>query len=296
MSQRFRSYEDVIDAAKESREERVKIARTGSRAVVRLDDPSSRNAFSAAQVVQLRDAIQQLVVDRSIRTVILTGEGAAFSTGGHLGLMRETIEPLLDGPEGAASLWRWISREYGSIARAMVQSDTIFIAAVNGVAAGVAFALIFNCDLVLAAESAVLVSGFAQLGLIPEAGGAWQLTRKLGYQGAFDLLTSGRHLSAQRGLELGLINQITPDSGLLDLAHVRAAELEKLASHVAPLTKAVLRQAADLTWNQALALEECAQPLCFSSQHHRDAVKQLLELSARRRASHPEGATRDTHA
>lgn len=142
-------------------------------------------------------------------------------------------------------------------------------------------------DLVLAAESALLVSGFTKIGLVPEAGAAWQLTRKLGYQGRFDLLTSGRHLPAPEALRLGLVDRLVPDAELLDVAGERARQLQALPSHVVPLTKAVLRQTAELSWSQAIALEELGQPLCFSSRNHREAVSGLLEQARESRPGAP---------
>ena len=89
----------------------------------------------------------------------------------------------LNAPEGVADVWRWIRREFGGIARLIAGSDTIFIGAVNGAAAGVGLAWALTCDLVIASERAVIVPAFGRLGLIPEVGTSWALTRRLGYQG-----------------------------------------------------------------------------------------------------------------
>lgn len=288
MEARYETYDALIASGAGHATQRVFVERADSRAWVRLDDPSSRNAFSVDQAVQLREAISELALDREVRTVILTGTGTSFSTGGHLGLMDEAVEPMIGGPEGAASLWRWLRNEYGAIAQIMAGSDTVFIAAVNGPAVGVAFALVLNCDLILAAESASFVSGFAQIGLVTEAGAAWHLTRQLGYHAAFDLLTSDRPLSAAEACQLGLVSQVVSDDQLAPAAERRAAALEGLAGHVPAMTKAVLRQSADLTWPQAIAFEELAQPLCFSSQGHRDSVSDLLAAAAARRAERKE--------
>ena len=93
-------------------------------------------------------------------------------------------------------MWRWIRREFGGIARLIAGSDTIFVAALNGAAAGVGLAWALTCDLVIASDHAVIVPAFGRLGLIPEVGTSWALTRRLGYQGALAYYLRGDHIDA----------------------------------------------------------------------------------------------------
>src|SRR5258707_359745 len=95
---------------------RVRVAHRGDRAVVTLDEPDRLNALSAPLVRQLRCAIEALVADSGIRSVVLTGADPGFSAGGDLTMMRSATEQLTN-PEGVADVWRWIRREFGGIAR-----------------------------------------------------------------------------------------------------------------------------------------------------------------------------------
>ena len=138
---------------------RVRVERRGDRAVVTLDEPDRLNALSAPLVRQLRCAIEALVADNGIRSVVLTGADPGFSAGGDLKMMRSATEQLTN-PEGVTDVWRWIRREFGGIARLIAGADTIFIAAINGPAAGVGLAWALTCDLAIASERATIVPAF----------------------------------------------------------------------------------------------------------------------------------------
>jgi 2-(1,2-epoxy-1,2-dihydrophenyl)acetyl-CoA isomerase len=113
--------------------------------------------------------------------------------------MRDFAQPVLErGDEGAAAIWRWIRRQFGGVARTIVSADKAVIAAVNGAAAGVGLAFALACDVIVLSERARIVPAFGRIGLIPEVGTSWLLTRRLGYQRAFALFAGGRHLSAPR--------------------------------------------------------------------------------------------------
>ena len=160
--------------------ERVRVEHRGDRAVITLDESDRLNVLSAPLVRQLRRALEALDADADVRTVVLTGADPGFSAGGDLKMMEVAVESLNE-PEGVADVWRWIRREFGGIARLIARSDTIFIAALNGAAAGVGLAWALTCDLVIASDRAVIVPAFGKLGLIPEVGTSWALTRRLGY-------------------------------------------------------------------------------------------------------------------
>ena len=98
----------------------------------------------------------------------LTGADSGFSAGGDLRMMQVAVEQLR-APEGVADVWRWIRREFGGIARLIAGSDTIFVAALNGAAAGVGLAWALTCDLVVASDRAVIVPAFGLLGLSPRS-------------------------------------------------------------------------------------------------------------------------------
>jgi 2-(1,2-epoxy-1,2-dihydrophenyl)acetyl-CoA isomerase len=147
---------------------------------------------------------------------------------------------------------------------------------VNGAAAGVGLAFALACDLIVVSERARLVPAFGRIGLLPEVGTSWLLTRRLGYQRTFELFAGGRHLNGDEAAEIGLANAVVPHERLLPESLEWCERIEALPRHVTAMMKPLLRGAADMTWDQAIAMEEFAEPGCFTTEAHRVAVAELL--------------------
>lgn len=254
---------------------RVTVEHRGDRAIVTLDEADRLNVLSAPLVRQLRCAIEDLAADGDIRSVVLTGADPGFSAGGDLKMMRMATENL-GRPEGVADVWRWIRREFGGIARLIAGADTIFIAAINGAAAGVGLAWALTCDLAIASERAVIVPAFGRLGLLPEVGTSWALTRHLGYQGALAYYLRGEHIDAHEAQRLGLVQQVVAHDELLAAADEWCARVAAMPAHAVAMTKPLLRAAADASWNDAVTLEEFAEPTCFTTAAFADSVHSML--------------------
>jgi 2-(1,2-epoxy-1,2-dihydrophenyl)acetyl-CoA isomerase len=129
---------------------------------------------------------------------------------------------------------------------------------------------------IVASEDARIVPAFGRIGLLPEVGTSWLLTRRLGYQRTFGLFASGRHLSGAEAAEIGLVNEVVPHERLMPAALGWVERVEGLPRHVVPMMKPLLRGAADMTWDQSLAMEEFAEPSTFTTDAHREAVAELL--------------------
>src|SRR4051812_606956 len=269
MSSMYRSL--LAEGDGEDAPTRVEVRREEDRAVVTLTDPERLNALSAPLVRQLRRALEGLVQDPALRTIVLTGADPGFCAGGDLRMMEMAIGHLADGP-GTTDTWRWIRNEFGAIARLIGRSDTTFIAALNGPAAGVGLAWALTCDIAVASERAVIVPAFGRLGLLPEAGTSWALTRALGYQGAFAYFVGGEHLTAERARELGLVQEVVPHDELLAAADRWCDRIAALPEHALEMGKPLLRACADSAWDASLAMEEFAEPNCFTTARFQGAV------------------------
>jgi 2-(1,2-epoxy-1,2-dihydrophenyl)acetyl-CoA isomerase len=268
-------YDELIADGRQGGETLVRIERGADRAVVTLDDPGKLNVLSAPLVLQFRAALEELVADRAICSIVITGADPGFSAGGDLRMMERAPEALA-AAEGTTDIWRWIRYEFGAIARLIARSDTAFIAALNGAAAGVGLAWALTCDLVIASERARLVPAFGRLGLLPEVGTSWAITRRLGYQGAFAYYAGGEHIDAHRARELGLVYEVVPHDQLLSAADAWCTKIAALPAHAIAMTKPLLRSAADASWETTLAMEEFAEPQCFTTGAFQDAVRALL--------------------
>jgi 2-(1,2-epoxy-1,2-dihydrophenyl)acetyl-CoA isomerase len=181
-----------------------------------------------------------------------------------------------ESAEGATGAWEWIRNEFGAIAKLITRTDKAFIAAVNGPAAGVGLSFALACDLIVASENARFVPAFGRIGLVPEVGQSWLLTRRLGYQRAFELYATGRQLTGQEAWELGLANAVVPHEELTAKTIGWCDQLDRLPVHVLKMMKPLLRNAADMTWEQAIVMEEFAEPMCFTTSAHREVVAELL--------------------
>ncbi len=263
------------------------VERSGARAVVTLDDPEKLNPLSVALTVQLHRELTALAHEPDIRAIVLTGRDPAFSAGGDLRLMREVAQPMIEeSPGGATEIWRWIRNQFGGIVRLITRTDKAFVAAVNGPAAGVGLAFALACDVLILSERARIVPAFGRIGLVPEVGTSWQLTRRLGYQRTFGMFASGRHLSGSEAFELGLGNELVEHDRLLPAALQWCERIERTPAHVLEMSKSLLRQCADLSWEQAVAMEEFAEPMCFTTSAHKEAVEALLLQATARRQEH----------
>ncbi len=268
-------YDDLLASGRESGEAMVRVERAAAHAVVTLADPDKLNVLSAPLVQQLRAALEELCADRAVRAIVLTGSDPGFSAGGDLRMM-EQAPAALAAPEGTTDIWRWIRYEFGAVARLIARSDTAFIAAINGPAAGVGLAWALTCDLALASERARIVPAFGRLGLLPEVGTSWAITRRLGYQGAFAYYAGGEEIDARRALELGLVHEVVEHDRLLAAAERWCERIAALPPHAIAMTKPLLRAAADGTWESTIAMEEFAEPQCFTTSAFQDAVRSLL--------------------
>ena len=246
-----------------------------------LDDPSNQNALSGPLTVQLRRALSEALADPTVRAVVLTGTGPYFSVGGDWKLMRDRAHTAEQRDEGSVGLWKWIRRQFGGIARLIAHSDTPVVVALNGAVAGVALAWTLTSDLVVASERAELVPAFGRIGLVPEVGTNWALTRRLGHQKAFELFVRGGTVPAAHALTLGLVNEVVPAEQLLEVALAWCDRIARLPEHVVSMTKPLMRAAADMTWEQAVLAEEFAEPMTFTTAAHRHAVQALLGRTER---------------
>ena len=274
------SYDQVVAAAEKQENDGrplVVVERGGAHAIVTLDDPEKLNSLSAALTVQLHRELDSLARQPELRAIVITGRDPAFSAGGDLRLMREVAQPMIDeSPGGATEIWRWIRNQFGGVARLIARTDKAFIAAVNGTAAGVGLAFALACDVLILSERARIVPAFGRIGLVPEVGTSWQLTRRLGYQRTFGMFASGRHLSAGEAFELGLGNEVVEHDRVLPAALNWCERIERVPPHVLEMSKSLLRQCADLSWEQAVTMEEFAEPMCFTTTAHKEAVREML--------------------
>ena len=245
----------------------------GPVATLTLDRPAALNALTVPVKVALRDALEGLAADRSVRTVILTGAGRAFCAGQDLA-EREAPD--------AAPLDVELRERYNPIIRALRSMGQPVIAAVNGVAAGAGASLAFACDIRIAAEDARFVLAFGRIGLVPDSGATWFLPRLVGPARAAELALVGDPVDAAEALRIGLVSKVVTGEELMPEARALADRLADGAPLAMALTKAALQRSTTIDLDEALADEATAQGIAGASADHAEGLAAFREKRAPR--------------
>ena len=240
-------------------------------ATLTLDRPDSLNALDTALKDALLAALGDLAQDEAVRCVVLTGSGRAFCVGQDL---REHVRALTSA--SAAEVWRTVPEHYNPLALALHTLDKPVVAAVNGVAAGAGASLAFLADVRLVAASATFTLAFAGIGLSCDTGASWTLPRLVGPTRALELMYTGRTVSAEEALALGIATEVVPDD-------VFTARVQELAGRLAAgptLAYAAMRQAVGFAaahgLPEALEVEAEGMRRTGASADHRAAVDAFL--------------------
>jgi 2-(1,2-epoxy-1,2-dihydrophenyl)acetyl-CoA isomerase len=251
--------------------EELLLERDGGVLTLRMNRPQALNAINAALLLALRRAFEAAARDREVRAVVLTGEGRAFSSGGDVKEMAERKEA------GHTDLGADLREHYLPLVRAIRGCPKPVIAAVNGVAAGAGLSLALTCDLRIAADDARLTMAFVRIGLVPDAGGLFFLSRLCGFGKAMELALTGDTVDAAEALRIGLVNAVVPSDRLAAAARERARAFSAGPAETYALIKRGLERALSLDLEQALELEAQLQTLAGRTADHQQAVRAFLD-------------------
>jgi 2-(1,2-epoxy-1,2-dihydrophenyl)acetyl-CoA isomerase len=239
--------------------------RDGAVLTITLNRPDVLNAFNGAMHAALREALGE-AEDASVRAVVLTGSGRGFCVG-------QDFAEFGDTPDIGEALR---SRFHPNVL-AIRSLEKPVLAAVNGVAAGAGFSLACACDLRIAADSALFVPAFINIGLVPDAGGAYFLQRLLGTSRAFELMSSGRRLTATEALAWGLVSEVVPTDGLATRAAELASTYAALPTRGVALTKQLFDYAERATLEETLTREAELQTDATQTDDFREGVSAFIE-------------------
>ena len=250
--------------------ETVRFEQQDAVAVISLDRPDALNGFTDALRADLHNALQRAANDSAVRAVVLTGEGRCFSAGAD----------LKAGFDNAGGVEGQLQEEYRPTLEAIAEMPKPVIAAVKGFAAGIGLSYALQCDLVLMADDAFLLSPFTTISLVPDGGANWNLVRHLGYHRAYELSIEGTRITASRCIELGLANRTSPAESVLEDAIAWGNELAKRAPLSLAATKKAMRFAMDNAWGAAYDLEASLQGNLLNSDDAKEGVAAFFEKRA----------------
>lgn len=231
-----------------------------------LPDLGDGNAFASA--------CEAVNVDQSVRCVVLTGAGRAFSAGGDLKAMQGRSD-LFEG--SGAEIRERYRRVVHRIVRSLYGLEVPLIAAVNGPAMGLGCDIAGLADLRIASDAASFGVPFLKLGILPGDGGTWLMPRNVGYARSAELLFTSRTLDAATALEWGLVNRVVPADALMTEAMAMAETVAAQAPQALRMTKALLRQGRDATFDQILEMTAAMQALAHLTDDHAEGVAAVLE-------------------
>jgi 2-(1,2-epoxy-1,2-dihydrophenyl)acetyl-CoA isomerase len=258
----------------------ILFASEGGIARLTLNRPERMNSFNEAMHAEVRDALDRVRTDASLRVLLLTGAGRAFCAGQDLG--DRAVAP---GAE-AVDLGESIERNYRPLVLSLRRLPLPVVCAVNGVAAGAGANIALACDIVVAAKSATFIQAFSKIGLIPDSGGTYFLPRLVGTARAMGLAMLGERLIAEQAAEWGLIWQCVDDAEL-------HAAVEKLLRTLAgaptaglAATKRALYAAAGNSLETQLDFERDLQRMLGRSDDYREGVAAFAAKRAPRFGGH----------
>jgi enoyl-CoA hydratase/carnithine racemase len=237
--------------------------------VLTLALPDRRNAMTGELTTAWGSTIAKLRGDRSVRCIVVTGDGSAFCAGGDLSWIAESPDLHVDAiRDRMLPFYRtWLS---------IRELEAPSIAAVNGHAIGAGLCLALACDIRYAARGARLSAPFTQLGMHAGMAATYLLPEVIGTAAARDLLLTGRAVTADEALGLGLVSAVFDADTLLDSALEMAARVAGAAPIASRLTKVGLR-AGHGSLEEALQYEALAQPLTFATDDLREGLAATRE-------------------
>lgn len=239
-------------------------------AKITMNRPEAMNGLDANILHEMEIALDECEKDDSIRVVILTGKGRAFSAGADLKYMLNVVA------DNVTRRWEYI-RLVGKVTNTIYSLSKPVIAAVNGFALAGGLELVMACDLAIAADNAIIGDQHINYALLPGAGGSQRLPRLIGVRKAKEYLLTGKWMSAQEAERLGLVNQVVP-AGKLEEA---VADMAAILASKSPLTvkemKRLVNKGLETNLHAGLEMEGQACVLHASSQDAQEGLKAFVE-------------------
>jgi 2-(1,2-epoxy-1,2-dihydrophenyl)acetyl-CoA isomerase len=244
----------------------VETSREGAVLTITLNRPDVLNAFNTEMHNGLAAALKE-ARGADVRAVVITGAGRGFCVG----------QDLTEFKEAAGDIGSRLRATYHPNVLAIRALEKPVIAAVNGAAAGAGMSFACACDLRIAADSASFVPAFINIGLVPDSGGSYFVTRILGPARAFEWLTSGRKLSAAEAHAWGLVSEVVEADALVARAAEVAAQLAALPTRGIGMTKRLIDHALNATLERQLEREAELQTAATQTADFREGVAAFLE-------------------
>ena len=250
----------------------------GDVAVMTLNDAARMNPMSERLQQGVLDGLQRVRDDRSIRAMVLTGNGKGFCVGADLADFNRRAADLAPGETLGGYVGDMMSRMGNQLAQGLASLPVPVVSAVNGAAAGGGFGIALAADMVLAARSAYFYLPFVPaLGVVPDMGATWALTRHIGRARAIGLTLTGQKLPAQKAADWGMIWDCVDDDRLLPEAMALAQQLAALPAHAIEETRALFAAGDKNNFADQLELERLRQTELIDGPSFAEGVQAFVQ-------------------
>jgi 2-(1,2-epoxy-1,2-dihydrophenyl)acetyl-CoA isomerase len=239
-------------------------------ATLTLNRPDVLNSFTRSMARELREAIERVAADQTLRAVVLTGAGRGFCAGQDLAEAAPKDGAMPD-------LGDIVRDSYNPVIRAIRSIEKPVLCAVNGVAAGAGANLAFACDIVFAASSATFIQSFARIGVIPDSGGTFILPRIVGLHRATVMTMLAEKMSADQAREWGLVYVVTELDALLETTTGVARQLATQPTRALGLIKRGFNKSLGVDLGEQLDYEEEIQREAGRTADYAEGVHAFLE-------------------
>jgi 2-(1,2-epoxy-1,2-dihydrophenyl)acetyl-CoA isomerase len=238
---------------------------------ITLNRPEALNALSEQLKDELADALKAAERDRSVRCLVLTGAGRAFSSG-------QDIKELQAA--SGLSIGQALRDRYSPLIVRIRSMEKPIIAAVNGVAAGAGCSLALACDLRTASDKASFIQAFVRIGLVPDCGATFLLPRLVGLSKALEMAMTGDAMDAGTALSLGLVSRVAQDGNLQAVTHELARRLAQGPTRAIGLAKRAMNRALAIDLTEALEYEAQVQEIAARTADHAEGLRAFVEKRA----------------
>jgi len=235
---------------------------------ITLNRPEVYNAFNEQMKKELNDALKEAEKDPAARCLVIRGAGdKAFCSG----------QDLKEHAGSKRSLKDSLEKSYNPMIRKIRTMEKPIIGMINGVAAGAGCSLALACDMRIMSSSAKLIEVFIRIGLVPDSGSHFFLSRLAGMARAFEYAATGRDVTAEEAERVGLVNKVVPPEKLEEETMSLAKKLAQAPTKAIGLIKRILNKSLASDLDAILDYEACIQQIASETEDHQEGIKAFLE-------------------
>jgi len=238
-------------------------------AKITLNRPEVYNALNNQIKIELKQAFEQAREDSAVRVIILTGNGTAFCSGQDL---KAATSELADTSYSEA-----VRTYYNPLILAMRNLPKPIICQLNGLAAGAGCSLALACDMIIASDQASMAELFVGIGLVMDSGSTYFLPRMVGSLRAFELASTGRRVTAEEAVQIGLANRVVEHKQLESITHQVAKKFAQGPTKTIGMIKQMLNRSYEMNLDEVLEHEAEIQDQAAATEDHQEGIRAFLE-------------------